>query len=333
MTEEPRIRVLLAEDEATLRAVISEVLEEDGFEVVCAENGERALELFQEQAFPIVITDIMLGGMTGLELLSLIKQMNDDTQVIVMTSNASVEAAMQSLRSGAYDFLIKPFDDLDMITVVTNRAAEKVKLTLQNRELVENLQKQSTQLQQANFALKKLADSLKGVADKDGLTGLHNHRYFREILVREISLSERKGRPFTLVFMDVDHFKNYNDKNGHLAGDALLKSLARLLQEGFGQACLVARYGGEEIVALIPGVDGPRGFEFAERIRVLVEEYPFPGREKQPLGMISLSMGVSSFPTEGSDPTTLIDRADKAVYKAKAEGRNRVCRIEDSVTA
>jgi diguanylate cyclase (GGDEF)-like protein len=273
-----------------------------------------------------------MGKMTGLELLAMVKQLDSDTQVVVMTSHASVEAAMQALRSGAYDFLIKPFEELDMITVVVNRAAEKVRLTHHNRRLVEDLQQQSQQLQQANVALKKLADSLKGVADKDGLTGLHNHRYFREVLVRELSMSSRSKRPFTLVFMDVDHFKHYNDTNGHLAGDALLKSLAELLQEGFGRSSLVARYGGEEIVALIPGVDGTQARGFAETIRKLVEHYPFPGSETQPLGHVTLSMGIASFPHDGVDPTTLIDAADKAVYEAKRQGRNRICSSQKTLS-
>jgi diguanylate cyclase (GGDEF)-like protein len=316
---------LLAEDEDTLRAVITEVLEEGGFQVTPVPNGEAALEAFQKETFPLVVTDIVMGGLNGLQLLETVKQLDATTQVVIMTSHATVEAAMKALRAGAYDFLIKPFEDLDMILVVARRAAEKVQLIRENRGLMESLRKQARELEQANFALKKLADSLKSVSERDGLTGLYNHKAFREALIRNLNQSKKKTTDeFALIFMDVDHFKAYNDNNGHLAGDELLKKLAELLQARFPEPAVVARYGGEEIVALVPATSVASARELAESIRQMVENFPFPGRENQPLRRISLSIGVSSYPHDGTDPTTLIDHADKAVYEAKSSGRNAV---------
>ncbi|MGH2571364.1 MAG: diguanylate cyclase [bacterium] len=314
--------VLLAEDEETLRLVISEVLREEGYEVEAVESGERALAVFRERHFPIVVTDILMGKMSGLQLLDAIKALDADTVVVIMTSHATVEATMDALRSGAYDFMRKPFDDLDVITSVVNRAAERAALIVENRRLTEELKVKASALNDANTALLRLADNLKESATRDGLTGLYNHRSFRDALIREISLAEKNRTPVSIVFMDVDHFKQFNDKHGHLAGDKVLRTIGTLTSDRVGARGLVARYGGEELVALLPGLDKTACRDLAEAIRMAVESHPFQGRETQPLGKVTLSLGLATFPDNGTTPTLLIAQADQALYVAKESGRN-----------
>ncbi len=124
--------------------------------------------------------------------------------------------------------------------------------------------------------------------------------------------------------MDVDHFKRFNDTHGHLAGDEVLRSIGKLTRDEVGERGLVARYGGEEFVALLPGLDGVACRELAESIRRTVQDFPFPGRETQPLGKVTLSLGLATYPEGGATPTLLIARADQAVYAAKEAGRNTV---------
>lgn len=322
LQEKPR--VLVAEDEETLRTVISEVLEEAGFPVTAVPSAEKALEEFRKNPFPIVLTDIVMQRMTGLQLLEEVKMVDPDSVVIVMTSHASLDSATRALRSGAYDFIVKPFEQLDIISATVERAREKADLVGHNRRLTEDLKHQTQDLSRANTALIQLADSLKDYANKDGLTGLFNHRLFREALNRELNRAKNDDSPLSVIFMDVDHFKQFNDTNGHLAGDDVLRTLAELTQTQVEKPGLVARYGGEELVALVPGATKDDARRIAEQIRSTVEDHPFEGRETQPLGKVTLSLGVATFPGDGHDAETIIDHADQAVYQAKGGGRNQV---------
>jgi diguanylate cyclase (GGDEF)-like protein len=304
-------RVLVVDDEGGLRNILSEVLSDDGHEVVTAPNGEAALELFKNDPFPIVMTDIFMGEMTGIDLLHEIRALEPNTQVVIMTSNASLESATAALRSGAYDFLVKPFEDLDSISSVINRAAEKVDLIRQNETMVDQLERNATELKELNTQLKQLAD-------RDALTGLHNRRCLLEALELELSRSQRHSRVFSLLFIDIDHFKSYNDTFGHPAGDKLLKQVAGLLTKNIRATTTVARYGGEEFVLLGPETTKDGALLLAERLRKSVEEHPFDGRR------VTMSIGVSTYPEDGSDVETLMLRADEAMYRAKDGGRNRV---------
>jgi two-component system, cell cycle response regulator len=234
-----------------------------------------------------------------------------------MTSHASLDSALTALRAGAYDYLIKPFESLDLISAVASRAAEKARLVAQNKELVE-------QLQQANQELKEANDTLKELAVRDGLTSLHNHRFFQETLAQELARAKRNGSEFSVIFMDVDNFKNYNDTHGHPDGDKLLKTLAQILVGHLRSSDLAARYGGEEFVLLLPDTGKEAAMKIAEALRVKVEAEPFAGREQQPLGKVTISVGVACYPHDGAEPATLMSFADQLLYKAKHSGRNQV---------
>jgi len=307
-------RILVVDDEEDLRNIISQVLSDDGYEVTTAASGETALEIFKDTPFPIVITDVFMQEMTGIDLLHEIKTLSPDTQVVIMTSNASLESATAALRSGAYDYVTKPFEDLDAISAVVNRAAEKVELILQKETMVDGL-KQNT------HKLEKLNVQLKNLAIRDALTGLYNRRHFLEALELEFNSSKYHGRSFSLLFIDLDHFKHYNDTFGHPAGDNLLREFAELIIKSSRVTTVVARYGGEEFIILAPETPKAGARVFAERLRKTVDEHPFRGK---PSGQVTLSIGVSTYPEDGLNTKTLISRADEALYQAKKDGRNRV---------
>ena len=313
-------RILVVDDEDTVRAVVRQVLEDDGYDVTEASNGEQGLEVFLKQPFAVVLSDIYMGKMSGLDLLKEIKLLDPEALVVLMTSNASLDTAASAVRSGAYDYLTKPFEDIDIVSSLVKRAVERYTLVRQNQELMSRLQQNSATLQDLN-------DKLQEMANRDGLTGLYNHRYFRNAFDIEIHRAGRSQGRFSLIFMDIDHFKQYNDTNGHPAGDALLKTLGEIFRKGSRASDLVCRYGGEEFVIIVPDAGTDRAILFAEALRAMVEEHPFPHRGSQPLGRISLSAGVASFPEHGTDATSLIDCADRALYEAKRSGRNRVCSL------
>ena len=311
------MHLLVVDDEETLRSVVSQVLCADGFTVAEAASGEEALEAFRVQAHQLVITDIRMGGMSGIELLSEIKKRSPDTQVVIMTSHASLDSAITALRAGAYDYLVKPFESLDLISAVAGRAAEKARLVAQNRELLEQLTRANEELQEANSALKEMAV-------RDGLTSLYNHRYFQEALALEVARSRRYEKPCCLVFIDVDNFKTYNDTHGHPQGDALLKTLAQIMMSHLRACDIAARYGGEEFVLLLPETSRDAAIMIAEGLRERVAGHPFAGRETQPLGRVTVSIGVAAFPGDGAEAAALLDCADKLLYRAKNSGKNVV---------
>ena len=174
---------------------------------------------------------------------------------------------------------------------------------------------------------------LQSLIRVDDLTGLYNHKYFEEILVKELARSKRYNRSLTLLFLDLDYFKHYNDINGHEAGNIVLKQFADILRNtsrqsdtAFKMAAIdiVARYGGEEFVIVLPETDRSGGFARAERVLNDVRNFPFHNRESQPNGRLTVSIGVSEYPADASDWNELIKRADESLYRAKNNGRDRV---------
>jgi len=314
---EETLRILVVDDEETIRGILSRVLGQEGYEVTVAESGEKALEAFRKDPYPLVITDIRMAGMSGMELLEEIRGIHSETQVIIMTSYASLETAIQAMRSGAYDYLVKPFEDLDLVTATISRATEKIRMSREIHSLIGTLKEKNEELESKNRILAEQASY-------DGLTQLHNHRHFQEALAMEASRSLRHGRTFSLIFMDIDQFKNYNDTHGHLKGDGLLRIVGEILKNILRKADLAARYGGDEFVLLLPETDKEGGRMVAERIRESIESHLFYGRDAHPGGKVTVSVGVASFPEDGTDPATLVESADKALYDAKSRGKNSV---------
>jgi diguanylate cyclase (GGDEF)-like protein len=163
-------------------------------------------------------------------------------------------------------------------------------------------------------------------AYRDELTGLYNYRFFRECLHQETARAARSGAPLSLVLIDVDDFKPYNDRHGHEAGNAVLSALARLLAGSLRRGDVAARYGGEEFVLVLPHTPKAAAEGVAERGRRQVEEHPFPHAEHQPLGRITVSLGIATFPGDAVDIDELVRCADRALYLAKSAGKNQVQR-------
>lgn len=158
----------------------------------------------------------------------------------------------------------------------------------------------------------------------DELTGLYNYRYFQKELVQEVKRSKRYDLPLTLILFDIDDFKHYNDKNGHMAGNDVLKKLSKIIKDGSREIDIVARYGGEEFVLILPQTNKQGGIIVADRILQKIRNTRFRFGSKQPLGKITVSGGLATFPQDAIDPDNLFKNADKAMYQAKAYGKNHI---------
>lgn len=187
-------------------------------------------------------------------------------------------------------------------------------------------EKQIAQLfgMQAAIAIENacLREKLHQLSVTDGMTGAFNYRYFMENLEREVARSKRWKRSLSLVMIDIDNFKKFNDTYGHQQGDLVLRTVTRILQEGVRASDIVARYGGEELVVILPETDGRDGLVIAERLRQAVAEHHFPNEQ------VTISIGVVSYPENGQEPDELVAAADAALYEAKRLGKNRCCSRE-----
>jgi diguanylate cyclase (GGDEF)-like protein len=162
----------------------------------------------------------------------------------------------------------------------------------------------------------------------DRMTTLYNYGFFRQRLLLELDRARHMNDVISILLMDVDHFKNYNDKQGHEEGNVALVAIAHILKSIARAGDVVARYGGEEFVMLLYGADGDEAFRIAEMIRKRVEDTPFTGGPDQPLGRVTISGGVATFPLEATDDQRLVTAADENLYVAKRHGRNRIVRTE-----
>lgn len=312
-TENKASSILVVDDESSLTEVLAEVLGNHGHRVVTASSGEEALILFRKDPFPLVFTDIRMPGMTGTELLKEIKGLHPSTEVIIMTAYASLDTSLIALREGAYDYLIKPFENLELITTMTHRVLEKIELVKENHRLLEELKSQNQVLERSNKILRDLSI-------RDGLTGLYNHRYFQESLGRAAQRFRRYGQTFSVMMIDINGFKYYNDTCGHLAGDHLLTALARILDDSARETDIIARYGGDEFVMLLPETTAEQAGMISARLTRTIAHTSFAQDESAELAPVSVSIGVANCPLHGTSGDTLLHEADASMYAAKRAG-------------
>ena len=186
----------------------------------------------------------------------------------------------------------------------------------QEKEAVEKLDRYMKELEVLNKKLEQLSIT-------DELTRLFNVRHFRSRLKEEHERAVRYQGKYAVILFDVDNFKHYNDTHGHPAGDQILRLIGKLILENVRSTDLAARYGGEEFVILCPETDAEGALVNAERYRKLIENYAFPHREQQPLGKVSVSIGVAAYPEDAQDPQSVVEAADQGLYHSKEQGRNR----------
>ena len=303
-------QILVAEDDRVTLSLLERKLGEWGYEVLKARDGRLAWEMLKKSELRIAILDWMMPGFKGPELCRQLRQLKKPhyTYLILLTSRDSAGDLIEGLKAGADDYMTKPINLMEL----------KARLKTARRiiELEDNL-----------IAARR---RLSRLAMTDSLTGVWNRRKFLSLLNEELNRSRREGRFLGLLMMDLDNFKEINDRHGHPAGDAVLKQLAQLIRRNLRKYDRIARYGGDEFILLLPGSD-LRGTEaVAERLLDLIRRSRFrtgTGRA----AVVSVSFGgtaVSPGPEQGVDPKSLIRTADGALYRAKRDGRDRVVVID-----
>lgn len=291
-----RSRLLVVDDQPINIRALHRVFA-DECDVFMATNGEDALAFCAAAQPDLILLDVMMPGMDGLEVCRRLKAnpVTADIPVIFVTGLADPGEENTCWDAGAVDFITKP------INVQTTR----------NRV-------------RAHLMLKKQADLLRRLAWIDGLTGIANKRQFDERIREEVDRCQRRSLYLTVIIVDIDNFKAYNDTYGHLQGDDCLRQVAQAINASLRRSGdLVARTGGEEFTCILPEMDGPGAHEEAARIERAVRELGMP-HEHGIDGKVTISLGVcSSIPDANASPQALIETADRALYQAKKSGRSR----------
>jgi diguanylate cyclase (GGDEF)-like protein len=447
-------KILVVDDELFFRHLYRDLLEDAGYTVVICASGDEAVRLLEAESFDLVLSDVVMPGRSGVDVLRFAKGLPSPPDVVMVTGYASLDSAIESLKNGARDYLVKPFNPEELKHLIST-CLEQRRLLAENAHLkrqinlfqtgqtlsslidLECLIPQSLEAlmrklgSESGFSftlaedkatyltgLKKIhagdaeklidlllpeffqaagvvqpsahcqeglrslnktpeqiwmlplrdGDLLKGgllisealcddpdfspadlryLCDQialgfanasryrnaqqlmysDDLTGLYNHRYLQIALNQEMMRSQRYGLKFSVLFMDLDRFKEINDQHGHLAGSAALQEVGRLMRGCVRDVDTLFRFGGDEFAALLVETDQRAARVVAERIRGLIEKHVFLEKDNQP-SQVTVSIGIATFPDDATNQERLLGLADQAMYAGK-ESRNSICSAVD----
>lgn len=296
MLAKPKGKILLVDDDPLNIEVLDEILQ-DEYDIFFSTNGTDALEIARVESPDLILLDVMMPEMDGHEVCRRLKaeSRTNTIPVIFVTAMGEVEDETMGLEIGAVDYMVKPV------------SPPIVKARVHN-----------------HMELKRYQDMLENLAMVDGLTGIANRRNFDETLDREWRRGRRDRTPLSIIFVDIDFFKQFNDTYGHTEGDECLKRVADALEAAvFRSADLVARYGGEEFAFILPNTNSRGASLKAVKIRKLIHALDIRHIHSKVSDHITISLGVAStVPDDEMMPEVLLKAADEALYEAKNAGRN-----------
>jgi diguanylate cyclase (GGDEF)-like protein len=311
-----RSRILVVDDSRTQLDWLVKVLEREGYVVSGAVDGKAALQKVRAEPPDLVLLDMILPDMDGLEVLRIIKALPEDQfiPVIILSVKSDLDSKVTGLRIGADDFLAKPFAEAEILA----RSAAMLRI----KHLQERLRDMQRKLEEQSIT--------------DALTGLKNRRFFDERLHEEFRRAQRYGDYLSLIMIDLDDFKHVNDRHGHPAGDAVLREAASLIRASIRDPDICARYGGEEFAVILPKTHLSGALAVAERVwrELGAKEYAIPASASAAQGgdaagrtvRVTASIGIAFYPSKDITSSELLLRyADQALYQAKQAGRNTIC--------
>jgi len=335
----PSARILIVDDIADNRAVLARRFQRRGYETVEADGGRQALELLAAQSFDLVLLDVMMPEMDGLEVLRRIRSQRSaiELPVIMVTAKSESENIVEALGLGANDYVTKPVDFAVALARTTNQIGRKqaeenlvranTALQLANTDLEHRVAERTASVIEANQKLKSEIEQrqqsearIRFLAYHDTLTGLGNRLLFREQLNECLSQVHSRGESLSVLFMDLDGFKGVNDTLGHLVGDALLKRIAERLRDELTGTPGLARLGGDEFAVLFFSEKNQPETTAALASRI-IELVGAPCQIDGHQIVVGASIGIAVTPRDGMDPDGLLKSADLAMYRAKADGR------------
>jgi two-component system, cell cycle response regulator len=298
-------KILIVDDDEKDSQIFKSFFKDRNYDLEWVKSGEEALDLVLWKDFDLILLDVLLPGLDGFEICSRLKNAarTRDIQIILVTCLPELTNKIKGIELGADDYLIKPINSREL--------QARTKVLLDKKRCMDLLYlKYESALNSAIY---------------DGLTTLYNQTYFRKFFEQEMKRAARQKYQVTLIILDVDNFKEINDSWGHLSGDHILSELGSLIKNNVREIDLTARYGGDEFALVLPYADQDEAIQVAERVRAAIVSHPFSQNNGSETLRLTISIGIASFPTDGSTLEEVIRNADQALYLAKREGKNRFC--------
>lgn len=336
--------VLIIDADDNSRSLLSLLMKQLGYKFRMAGDPTKALTHLKNKPLTLVIAEVSL-----FQAKQILKIQELYPEICFIFTGHSVGKFKDHINHGVSDFLSKPFNleeaefrlkriilerdvrfrnqeagrELQTARDELERKKRELELSEEDLERIKHLYKEiGNELNTTSEKLRKANDQLEVLAITDGLTEVYNHRYFMDQIHEKFADAKKQSIPISLLMIDIDHFKAFNDNYGHMTGDLVLKEIAQILKSNCRRDDIVARYGGEEFAIILPETDSHQAEIVAEKIRTAVENYHLPNGKEARRVTVSIGVGTSG---EGIDLVNhLISSADKALYRAKAEGRNRV---------
>jgi len=294
--------ILVVDDSKINLKVVGAILNKVGYKTTFAIGGQDAIERLKSVKPDLILLDLMMPDMDGIEVCNAIKNQleNQDIPVIFLTANIHKENLLDAFKNGAVDYIVKPFHRPEFLA--------RIRIHLE--------------LKHTRDELKKALIEQEKLATTDPLTNIANRRYFFTQAEAELKRSRRYHYSFSVLMMDIDHFRDINNTYGHAIGDEAIKIVATKIIKNIRDIDICARIGGEEFVALLPQTNMSEAMVVAERIRQIISQTVITAEEQKVT--MTMSIGVATYAFEDETIDAVLKRADKALYQAKNAGRNQV---------
>jgi two-component system chemotaxis family response regulator WspR len=326
LTVDKNIIVLVVDDQQMVAEAIRRMLiDEDDIEFHYCQNPIKAVDIANEVKPTVILQDLVMPDVDGYTLLRFYRanELTKNVPVIVLSTKEDAKAKSEAFANGASDYLVKLPDQIEMVARI--RAYSSSYLAQKQRdEAYIQLQQYKKQLEVSKEKLEESNKILHSLSILDGLTGVANRRHFDDMIDQEWLRAVRDKSELSLIMLDIDYFKKYNDNYGHQMGDDCLKSVANILSSSLKRPSdFLARYGGEEFVIILPETNRAGAEAIAEQLRSAVEELAIIHDHSEIVNYITISVGVTTkMPGKSGRPAELLAKADEALYSAKENGRN-----------
>ena len=304
-------KVLLVEDNQDAQKAIADLMSNFFDDITLANDGADGLKKYHEGNFDLVVTDINMPNLSGLEMIKSIREENLQIAIIILTAHKDADYLLESIKYTVDGYIIKPINVKELHNTI-NKTVDVLHSFRKNLEYELHLEQ----------LVEEKTKALIELANRDPMTNLYNRRYFNEISKTLFNLAKRDNQELSILMIDLDRFKNINDTYGHLIGDDVLQLTAKVLMQNTRESDIVIRFGGEEFVVLLPNTTIEGALSIAEKIRSALEQEELE-LESQESIRFTASIGIATYENAvDADIDALILKSDKALYSAKEAGRN-----------